>query len=526
MQHRLGIDVGGTHTDAVVLDEKNNLVAKTKARTTPDVSSGIEQALKQILQQPGVKTEFIVHAMLGTTHCTNAITERKHLSTVGVIRLGAPATLSIPPLYSWPADLQARVAKKTFIIDGGHEYDGKEIASLKEKEIARVIRQLQGKVESVAITGVFSPVNAAHEKTLGERLQTALGKSVTITLSHEIGSIGLLERENATVLNSALMKTAHMAFSGFLEAMKKQGIHGQLFLGQNDGTLMSAEYALRYPILTIASGPSNSLRGGAFLSGLKDAIVVDVGGTTTDVGVLVGGFPRESALAVDIGGVRTNFRMPDLISIGLGGGSLIRSENGSVRVGPDSVGYRLETEGLVFGGKTFTTTDAAVAVGRVKLGDSWKLTKAARELAPKVDREVKLMVERCIDALKLSAVPVPVVLVGGGSILLPDQIEGASEIRRPEHFDVANAIGVAIAPVSAQIDRVFSYEEFSRDAALAEAKKHVVEKTRLAGADVSKIEIVELEEIAMGYLPGHAVRIKAKAAGPLAPGRSTAHASV
>ena len=525
MQHRLGIDVGGTHTDAVILDEKNQLIAKTKARTTADVSSGIEQALKQILEQPGVKAESIAHAMLGTTHCTNAITERKHLSTVGVIRLGAPASLSIPPLYSWPADLQARVAKKTFILHGGHEYDGKEIAAFQDKEISRAIRQLKGKVDSVAITGIFSPVNSAHETKLRDRLQQELGDKVSITLSYEIGSIGLLERENATVLNSALMKTARMAFSGFLAAMKKQGIHAQLFLGQNDGTLMSVDYALRYPILTIASGPSNSLRGGAFLSGLKDAIVVDVGGTTTDVGVLVGGFPRESALAVDIGGVRTNFRMPDLISIGLGGGSLIRSEKGRVRVGPDSVGYKLETEGLVFGGKTFTATDAAVAIGRVKLGDPKKLTKAAMEMAPKVDREIKLMVEKCIDALKLSATPVPVVLVGGGSILLSDKIEGASEIRRPEHFDVANAIGVAIAPVSAQIDRVFSYEEYSRDAALSEAKAQVVEKTRLAGADESKIEIVELEEIAMGYLPGHAVRIKAKAAGPLAPGRTTAQAS-
>jgi len=525
MQHRLGIDVGGTHTDAVILDEKNRLVAKTKARTTPDVSSGIQQALKQILEQPGVKSDSIVHAMLGTTHCTNAITERKNLSTVGVIRLGAPATLSIPPLYSWPADLLSHIAKKTFILHGGHEYDGKPIAAFSEKEISSVIRQLKGKVDSVAITGVFSPVNSAHETTLGDRLKGELGDKVSITLSHEIGSIGLLERENATVLNSALMRTAQTAFAGFLDAMKAKGVRAQLFLGQNDGTLMSVEYALRYPILTIASGPSNSLRGGAFLSELKDAIVVDVGGTTTDVGVLVDGFPRESALAVDIGGVRTNFRMPDLISIGLGGGSLVREENGKVRVGPDSVGYRLEKEGLVFGGKTFTATDAAVAVGRVKLGDAGKLTKAARNLAPKVDREVKLKVERCIDALKLSAAPVPVVLVGGGSILLPDEIEGASEIRRPEHFDVANAIGVAIAPVSAQIDRVFSYEEFSRDAALAEAKKNVVEKTRLAGADAERIEIVELEEISMGYLPGHAVRIKAKAAGPLAPGRATSQAS-
>ena len=183
MQHRLGIDVGGTHTDAVVLDEKNHVVAKTKARTTPDVTSGIQQALEQILQQPGVKSESIVHAMLGTTHCTNAITERKNLSTVGVIRLGAPATLSIPPLYSWPADLHSQIAKKTFILHGGHEYDGKEIASFDEKEISGVIRQLKGKVDSVAITGVFSPVNSAHETALAGRLKAELGEKVSITLS-------------------------------------------------------------------------------------------------------------------------------------------------------------------------------------------------------------------------------------------------------------------------------------------------------------------------------------------------------
>ncbi len=524
MHHRLGIDVGGTHTDAVILDEKNHLVAKTKARTTPDVSSGIVQALKQILAQPQVKRESITSAMLGTTHCTNAITERKHLSTVGVIRLGAPATLSIPPLYSWPKDLQAHIAKKIFILHGGHEYDGREIAVFDEKEIAKVVRELKGKVESVAITGVFSPVNPKHEEALAERLRKELGDGISITVSHEIGSIGLLERENATVLNSALMKTAQIAFTGFLAAMKDQGIHAQLFLGQNDGTLMSVEYALKYPILTIASGPSNSLRGGAFLSGLKDAIVVDVGGTTTDVGVLVGGFPRESALAVEIGGVRTNFRMPDLISIGLGGGSLVRSDNGRVRVGPDSVGYRLEEEGIVFGGKTFTATDVAVAIGRAKLGDAKKLPKSAIAAAPRADKEIQEMVERCIDQLKLSAAPVPVVLVGGGSILLPDKIEGASKIHRPADFDVANAIGVAIAPVSAQIDRVFSYEEFTRDRALSIAKAQLIDKTRAAGADPEKIEIVELEEIAMGYLPGTAVRIKAKAAGPLAQGHVAAQA--
>jgi N-methylhydantoinase A/oxoprolinase/acetone carboxylase beta subunit len=513
--HRLGIDVGGTHTDAVILDEQQRLIAKTKARTSADVSTGILEALDQVLAQPGVAVDDIGFAMLGTTHCTNAITERKNLSTVAVIRLGAPATLAIPPLYSWPADLIQKIASYTFVIDGGHEFDGRIINTVKDEEVDRVIDEIRGKVEAISIASVFSPVNAEHEIYVGERLRRALGEEIPITLSYEIGTVGLLERENAAVLNASLMRTATMAFNGFRNAIQKKGLHARLFLGQNDGTLMSVDYALRYPILTIASGPSNSLRGGAFLSGLKDAIVIDVGGTTTDVGVLARGFPRESALAVDIGGVRTSFRMPDLISIGLGGGSLVRKDGEGVRIGPDSVGYRLTEEGIVFGGGTLTATDIAVALGRVDLGDAGKLPAGILELATKAGKQMEQMVERCIDGLKLSADPVPVVLVGGGSVLLPDKLEGASVIHRPEHFDVANAIGVAIAPVSAQVDRVFSYGEFKRDDALALARQHAIEKATEAGAHPEEIEIVELEEVAMAYMPGDAVRIKIKAAGPL-----------
>ena len=112
---------------------------------------------------------------------------------------------------------------------------------------------------------------------------------------------------------------------------------------------MSLTYAKQFPILTIACGPTNSIRGASYLAGLKDAVVLDVGGTTSDIGVLVDGFPRESSLAVDVGGVRTNFRMPDIVSIGVGGGSLVREQpDGSVTVGPDSVGYRITQEALVF----------------------------------------------------------------------------------------------------------------------------------------------------------------------------------
>ena len=120
-------------------------------------------------------------------------------------------------------------------------------------------------------------------------------------------------------------------------------------------------FAEKFPVLTFASGPTNSMRGAAFLSGVHDAIVVDIGGTTSDVGSLQKGFPRQATVAVEVGGVRTNFRMPDVFSIGLGGGSLVVETGDGIKVGPTSVGYRIVSEALIFGGTTLTTTDV---VGR------------------------------------------------------------------------------------------------------------------------------------------------------------------
>ena len=141
---------------------------------------------------------------------------------------------------------------------------------------------------------------------------------------------------------------ARRTIQGIQQALRSLGLNARLYMSQNDGTLMDAEFASRYPVLTIASGPTNSMRGAAFLSGVRDGIVVDVGGTSTDVGALVKGFPREAAVAIELAGVRTNFRMPDVLSIPLGGGSVV--ERDPLRIGPESVGYRLPEEALVFGG--------------------------------------------------------------------------------------------------------------------------------------------------------------------------------
>ncbi|MFQ9181435.1 MAG: hydantoinase/oxoprolinase N-terminal domain-containing protein [Eggerthella lenta] len=333
---RLGIDVGGTNTDAVVIDGDLKLVAATKSPTTEDVMSGIVAAMHEVITQIGADAaRNIGFAMLGTTHCTNAIVERKRLNKVAALRVGAPATTAISCMADWPDELKNAMRVRDFLVHGGNEFDGREISALSEdeiREVARVVRE-EG-FESVAVTSVFSPVSDAHEKRAAAVLREELGEGFPITLSSEIGSLGFLERENASILNAALYDVARTTADSFEAALASEGLTDvAVYLGQNDGTLMSVDYAKRYPIFTIACGPTNSIRGASFLTQEKDAVVVDIGGTTTDVGVLAHGFPRESMVAVEIGDVRTNFRMPDLVSVGLGGGSLVRQlEDGSVTV--------------------------------------------------------------------------------------------------------------------------------------------------------------------------------------------------
>ena len=151
-----------------------------------------------------------------------------------------------------------------------------------------------------------------------------------MTLSLDLGRIGLLERENAAHLNAALNELAVTTVAAFRKAIADSGIDAPLLLTQNDGTVMQAEIATAFPVMSFASGATNSLRGAAHLSGLDDAMVVDVGGTTTDIGQLRHGFPREANAVVEVGGVRTLFRMPDLLSNTLDGGSHV--DEGPVRV--------------------------------------------------------------------------------------------------------------------------------------------------------------------------------------------------
>lgn len=510
---RIGIDVGGTNTDAALMDGMS-VLATGKTPTTPDVIGGIVKALEIVLADSGTTVSAIDAVMIGTTHFTNAFVERKRLLPVGVVRLALPAAWGLPPLTDWPTELAATFGDNVHMVEGGHEFDGREIAPLDEGAVAEAARGFKTKgLRSVVISSIFSPMNSTMEERAAEIMRNEL-PGAAISLSNEIGRIGFLERENAAIMNASLADLASAVVNSFREALARHNIDAPFFVSQNDGTLMSAEFVERYPVLTFASGPTNSMRGAAFLAGAKNAMVVDIGGTTSDIGMLIAGFPRESALAVDIGGVRTNFRMPDVLAIGLGGGSIIRGPD-DVSVGPDSVGFELTKRALVFGGETLTATDIAVAAGHADIGERTRVANLDAGLVRRAVDEIQRLLDEAVDRMKTAAGDLPVVLVGGGTVLVSRPIKGTSEMNVPENAGTANAIGAAIAQVGGEVEKVYSFEITGRDAAIAEAKKEATDKAIAAGADASTVEIVDIEEVPLAYLPGGSCRVRAKAVGDL-----------
>ncbi|XVQ15384.1 hydantoinase/oxoprolinase N-terminal domain-containing protein [Spirillospora sp. CA-255316] len=547
---RIGIDVGGTNTDAVLLDG-DTVLATVKSPTTADVTTGVVQAVTAVLDGPGAAPSAVTAVMIGTTHFVNALVEGDRLAPTAAVRLGLPATAALPPMADWPPRLRTaltprpdggehdgatggedgdRAGPAVYLCHGGHEYDGRPISPLDPAELRAVAADIAARgIGSVAVSAVFSPVTAEDETRAAEILAAELGDGVHLSLSHEIGRVGLLPRENATIVNAALRDLADTIVEAFGGALAQAGVTAPLFLSQNDGTLMDVEYARRHPVATFASGPTNSMRGAAYLSGLTDCAVVDIGGTTTDVGILTGGFPREATGESETAGVRTNFRIPDVLSLGIGGGSLADLTGpGAPAVGPRSVGYRLTDDALVFGGSTLTATDLAVAAGHAAIGDPARVAHLDPAGVRRALAHLAAQIADTVDRMRTSPAPLPVVAVGGGSVLLAPGggLPGLPDVRRPGHFAVANAIGAAIAQVGGEIDRVYQIPPGRRDAVLDEARNEAVRNAENAGARPGTVTIVDIDEVPLAYLPGGATRVRVKAVGDLDPTRleATAHA--
>jgi N-methylhydantoinase A/oxoprolinase/acetone carboxylase beta subunit len=510
---RIGVDVGGTNTDAVVMEHRA-VRAVIKVPTTRDVTTGLMAALQGVLETAELAPADVGLLVIGTTHFTNAVIERRHLERTAIVRLCLPANQCLPPMVDWPADLRAAVGGEAYLTSGGFNFDGSPISPLDAGEIRRIGREIASRgIHSVAIAGVFAPVRDDAEREAA-RLIAESCPGASITCSSDIGQLGFLERENASILNASLRSLAQRTVAGLQDGVARCGLRCPVFLSQNDGTLMDAATAARFPVLTFASGPTNSMRGAAFLSGRHEAIVLDIGGTTTDVGLLQKGFPRQASTTVDVGGVRTNFRMPDVFSIGLGGGSLVRDEPGRAQVGPRSVGYEVTRRALVFGGDTLTATDIAVAAGRAQIGDASKVASLDRALVGRCIQNIDSQLAIAVDRTRISAVPIPLIAVGGGSIMMPDELAGLAVIR-PPYFAAANAIGAAIAQTSGEVDRIYSLGSLTREAALAAAENDARAQALRSGALADSIVVTEREDVPLAYLRGDATRVRVKVVGDL-----------
>ncbi|KAG9904660.1 DUF917-domain-containing protein, partial [Aureobasidium melanogenum] len=512
---RIGVDVGGTSTDGVILDPTKaselgkGIVAWHKAPTTTNPSLGISNALTSMFTQAKINPSDVASVTIGTTHFVNAVVERDaaRLARVAVIRLCGPFGKHALPCIDWPADMKDLILAHYALVKGGLEVDGNLIGKIDPQEIkeqCNIIRQKA--ITSIVVIGVFSPIDSTHRQE--EKAAQIINETLpgcNVVLSKEVANLGFLERENAAILNASILPFAKKTISSFQEPIKRLGLTCPVFLSQNDGTILSGEMASRLPIRTFSSGPTNSMRGAAYLAQGQDKeamMVVDIGGTTTDVGLLLAnGFPRQAAAYLEFAGVRMNFSCPDVRSIGLGGGSIVREHDGETTVGPDSVGYKIQTEALVFNGNVATTTDYTVAGDEsINIGDRSKVRHLSPNGIASFKAKVKTMLEKVIDTMKTSPEDLPVLLVGGGAVVAPDELIGASCVIKPEYSGVANAIGAAIARVSAVIDTVKSTDSKSVADLVEQISKEAIQKAIASGAAQNSVKIVEVETLPLPYI--------------------------
>lgn len=528
---RIGVDVGGTNTDAVAIDvalaangdPQRGVLTYKKTPTTPDATSGIETAVRAVLAAgSGINPQRIASVTVGTTHFINSVVERdaRRLRKVAVIRLSRSFLREVPPFADFPEDLAAILKGYCGIVDGGLHIDGSLEAPVQEQQVVLECAKIKALgLTAVVVAGVFSPIDEIfhQEERVRDIILRELGPSVDVVCSHEVANIGFLERENASILNASILKYARQTIGRFRLAMQRLKLACPLFITQNDGTILDAASAAKIPIRTFSSGATNSMRGAAYLAGLDaggtSAIVVDIGGTTSDVGViLASGLPRQASAYVTVAGVRVNYSMPHLHSIGLGGGSLVRETDGKVRVGPESVGHFLTEEALVFGGQTCTASDIAVASKQVEMGDPSRLAHLQPNFIDSARIRIKSLLDGAIDVIKTSADPMPVLLVGGGAVLAPDEISGASTVIRPPFHDVANAVGAAISRVCGTVDIVQNTSQQTETQAIQYAKDLAVKRALSAGALESSISIAEVESMPLQYVTNQ-VRTIVKAVG-------------
>ncbi|HSX75833.1 MAG TPA: hydantoinase/oxoprolinase family protein, partial [Shinella sp.] len=313
----LGIDTGGTYTDAVLYSETAGVVARAKALTTRhDLSVGISGAVEAVLETARAPVSAIGLVSLSTTLATNALVEGQG-GRAGLVMIGfGPEDLKRDGL----ADALGN--DPVLFLPGGHNVHGDETA-LDMAALEEALPVLAETVSSFAVAGYFAVRNPSHEERVRARIREV--SHLPVTCSHELSSkLGGPRRALTTLLNARLVSMIDRLIGACEDYLDRRGIHVPMMVVRGDGALISAAEARLRPIETILSGPAASLVGARHLTGLDNAIVSDIGGTTTDVAVLDGGRPKLDAEGAVVGGYRTMVEAVAMRTFGLGGDSEVR----------------------------------------------------------------------------------------------------------------------------------------------------------------------------------------------------------
>lgn len=310
----LGVDVGPTNTDAVLLDG-DRAVRAVKVPSLPGDAVG--SLVAAVLALPAADRARATQLAVGLRVAARAVVDRAGLAQVGVLRIGGGAADAVRPLFGWPADLRDAVCAGHTNVAGGGGLEPRNHVPLDRDAVARFSAGLAGRAEAFAVSAVFAPADGEQEREAAEIVRAETGSETPVLLSGEAGSLGLVERENATVLGAALCHLVVRVADKLSAALPRLGLApgAAVLVTRHDGTLMSLEYLRRQPGLILGSGPACTIRGAGLLAGTPDAVVADIGERRARVGALTGWYPREAGPGERIGGVPVSLRFPELSTV-------------------------------------------------------------------------------------------------------------------------------------------------------------------------------------------------------------------
>jgi N-methylhydantoinase A/oxoprolinase/acetone carboxylase beta subunit len=529
----IGLDVGGTHTDVVLLDRQGVVrdikVPTDAANLFKTVLTGLDSVLAGI--DPGA----VRRVVLSTTLTTNAIVQNK-IPEVGIIVSSGPG---IDPRYF-------RTNAHYFAVSGSIDHRGRETEPVDPDEIRRVGRELLARgIRHVGIIGKFSVRNPAHELQIKALLGDGFEK---VFLGHLIsGQLNFPRRIATTYLNASVYPVHKEFFEAVQQSLEARGLTMPIRILKADGGNMNFASSIEFPGQTILSGPAASVMGAvAYASGTADSLVLDIGGTTTDMAALMNGVPLLAPLGIDIGGHRTLVRSLDTQSIGVGGDSLVRLSDQRIEVGPERLG-----PAMAHGGPVPTPTDALFVLRKVENGDRDKAMQGiqpmAASLGVSVEEAARRIFERAcskiLDAAgfmleRLNSKPVytiheiqeecrlnpqQMLILGGPAPYFGEELKRQSgvDVRTVPKWSVANAIGAALARTTSEVIFFADTEQgtsmapgeayqaaigpqFSREDAIRKAFELLKEKAVRRGANPDQLEMEIIEELEFNMVRGFA----------------------